>query len=266
MPNFVIVLFLSLSFVSSTGQAAGEHQSEMKTIEGSVWYRERIALPPQAEIKVSLEDVAKQDVAAEQIALTHFSAQGGPPWSFNLTYDPRKLDAKGRYALRARIELEGRLMFTNTESVPAFDDSRDGPVKIRVDKVRSAQEGQNKPAPAADASLTNTYWKPVELNGNPVGLGAGQKELYMVLSSETADVKGFSGCNRFQGQYEQSGNALSFRPLASTRKACLEGMDVEQIFLKKIGEIHGKTGYFRVTPGLDEENERFLKFIRAYFG
>jgi histidinol-phosphate aminotransferase len=38
------------------------------------------------------------------------------------------------------------------------------------------------------------------------------------------------------------------------------------IFLKKIGEIHGKTGYFRVTPGTDEENERFIKFIRQYFG
>jgi histidinol-phosphate/aromatic aminotransferase/cobyric acid decarboxylase-like protein len=36
--------------------------------------------------------------------------------------------------------------------------------------------------------------------------------------------------------------------------------------LKKIGEIHGKTGYFRVTPGTDEENERFLTFIREYFG
>ena len=40
----------------------------------------------------------------------------------------------------------------------------------------------------------------------------------------------------------------------------------ENIYLKKIGEIHGKTGYFRVTPGLDEENERFLTFIRNYFG
>jgi histidinol-phosphate aminotransferase len=39
----------------------------------------------------------------------------------------------------------------------------------------------------------------------------------------------------------------------------------QKIFLKKIGEIHGKTGYFRVTPGQDEENEKFLKFIRSYF-
>ena len=40
----------------------------------------------------------------------------------------------------------------------------------------------------------------------------------------------------------------------------------EKIYLKKIGEIHGKSGYFRVTPGTDEENERFTTFIRTYFG
>ena len=39
----------------------------------------------------------------------------------------------------------------------------------------------------------------------------------------------------------------------------------QKIFLKRIGEIHGKSGYFRVTPGSDEENERFIQFIRTYF-
>ena len=43
-------------------------------------------------------------------------------------------------------------------------------------------------------------------------------------------------------------------------------IDMEKIYLKRIGEIHGKSGYFRVTPGVDEENERFLKFIKSYFG
>ena len=40
----------------------------------------------------------------------------------------------------------------------------------------------------------------------------------------------------------------------------------EKIYLKKINPLHGKTGYFRVTPGTDEENERFVKFVRSYFG
>jgi histidinol-phosphate aminotransferase len=39
-----------------------------------------------------------------------------------------------------------------------------------------------------------------------------------------------------------------------------------KVYLKRIGDIHGKTGYFRVTPGVDEENERFITFIREYFG
>jgi len=40
----------------------------------------------------------------------------------------------------------------------------------------------------------------------------------------------------------------------------------ENIYLKKIGEIHGKSGFFRVTPGTDEENEKFVAFVRSYFG
>jgi len=52
----------------------------------------------------------------------------------------------------------------------------------------------------------------------------------------------------------------------TTAEILSAAMEMEKIFLKKIGEIHGKTGYFRVTPGQDEENERFLKFIKAYFG
>lgn len=52
----------------------------------------------------------------------------------------------------------------------------------------------------------------------------------------------------------------------TTEEILAAAMKMQQIFLKKIGKIHGKTGYFRVTPGKDEENNRFLKFIRTYFG
>ncbi|MGD2269089.1 MAG: aminotransferase class I/II-fold pyridoxal phosphate-dependent enzyme [Desulfobacterales bacterium] len=52
----------------------------------------------------------------------------------------------------------------------------------------------------------------------------------------------------------------------STAEILEAAIDMEKIYLKRIGEIHGKSGYFRVTPGTDEENERFLKFIKDYFG
>jgi histidinol-phosphate aminotransferase len=52
----------------------------------------------------------------------------------------------------------------------------------------------------------------------------------------------------------------------STAEILAAAIDMEKIYLKRIGDIHGKSGYFRVTPGVDEENERFLKFVRNYFG
>ena len=39
-----------------------------------------------------------------------------------------------------------------------------------------------------------------------------------------------------------------------------------QVLIKTIKPINGKEGYFRVTPGTLPENERFVKFVREYFG
>ena len=51
----------------------------------------------------------------------------------------------------------------------------------------------------------------------------------------------------------------------TTEEILQAAIDTEKVFLKRIGPIHGKSGYFRVTPGMDEENERFLTFCRKYF-
>ncbi len=64
------------------------------------------------------------------------------------------------------------------------------------------------------------------------------------------------------GNYMLIDGTMTGKTTEEILKAGLES----KIFLKKIGEIHGKSGYFRVTPGKDEENERFIKFIREYFG
>ena len=65
------------------------------------------------------------------------------------------------------------------------------------------------------------------------------------------------------GNYMLIDASMTGKTTAEILEAALK---MEKVFLKKIAPIHGKNGYFRVTPGLDEENERFLKFIRAYFG
>ncbi|MFZ4438516.1 MAG: pyridoxal phosphate-dependent aminotransferase [Syntrophales bacterium] len=52
----------------------------------------------------------------------------------------------------------------------------------------------------------------------------------------------------------------------TTAEILAAGLEMEKIYLKSIKPIHGKDGYFRVTPGVDEENDRFVRFVRNYFG
>ena len=209
---------------------------DMESIEGSVWYRERMALPPNAGIQVFLEDVARMDVASEVIASTRIVPRGGPPWAFSLAYDPAKLNDKGRYVLRARIEADGKLMFINTQQIPAFEAQGGSPIKILVSRV-----GKTPPAttstPIPDVSLANTYWKLAEIDGHPATLGAGERELNMVLVSDGATVRGFSGCNHFTGGYSLNENRLTLTSLASTNMACIKGMDQERRYLDALGKV-----------------------------
>ncbi len=68
---FVAVLALA-GCVQTNKSEADTQQAQatinQATINGEVWYRERIALPDHAKLIVTLEDTARQDVAADVIA------------------------------------------------------------------------------------------------------------------------------------------------------------------------------------------------------
>jgi len=236
---FIRAVWLLAAGICVTGVTHGEdvNTNDMKTIEGSVIYRERVALPPDAEIHIFLEDVARMDVPSDVIATIRIVPQGGPPWPFSLAYDPRKLHDRGRYVLRARIEVDGRLLFISTRHIPAFDSAAGSPIEILVSRVGSSPTGGRTSALTPDVSLTDTYWKLTAIDDQPAALGAGERELHMVLTSAENHVWGFSGCNRFTGSYERDDSRLRFEPLAATRMACMDGMEQEQRFLEALGEV-----------------------------
>jgi putative lipoprotein len=83
-----------------------------------------------------------------------------------------------------------------------------------------------------DVPLTNTYWKLVQLNGAAVEPGEG-KELHMILRGDD-QVGGYAGCNQFTGSVTLSGDAISFGPIASTRRMCADAMQQEDAFLQAL--------------------------------
>lgn len=93
-------------------------------VTGSIAYRERIALPPTAQIEVKLDDVSLADAPANNMATQSFASGGKQvPFAFSLTVDRADIDPRHSYAVSARItDAEGKLMFiTDTRNAVTFD-------------------------------------------------------------------------------------------------------------------------------------------------
>ncbi|MGE4322957.1 MAG: copper resistance protein NlpE N-terminal domain-containing protein [Sphingobium sp.] len=79
-------------------------------------------------------------------------------------------------------------------------------------------------------SVTEKYWKLVELNGRPVQTL--EREPHLILKAQGGLFNGFGGCNGFTGSYEldETTSRIRFGQVASTMRACPSGMDVESAF------------------------------------
>ncbi|OJI50283.1 YbaY family lipoprotein [Vibrio vulnificus] len=111
---------------------------DIQTISGTIFYRERIALPENAAVTLVLEDVSLADAPAKVIAKHKFITNGKQvPLSFDLAYDSKKIIANHRYNVRARIEVNGRLRFISDTIVPVItDEANTHNVEIMVVGIR----------------------------------------------------------------------------------------------------------------------------------
>lgn len=173
------------------------------------------------------------DKQADIISETIVKPEGGPPYEFALQYDSSSIRPQNRYALRARIEMKEQLLFTNTTHIPALGGDDGVPVEILVQRIGG--QGSHKVAGEALASLENTRWKVLQLKGALPQSTANGEELHLTLSNQS--VRGFSGCNSFNGSFETKGTELRFATLAVTNMACVDGEQVERSFLAAMGEI-----------------------------
>ena len=83
----------------------------LANLTGTVTYQDPVTLSPDAVVTVQLADVSRQDVPANVIAEQVISNPGRSPIPFDLSYDPDAIVPSHAYAVRARIEWEGRLVY-----------------------------------------------------------------------------------------------------------------------------------------------------------
>jgi uncharacterized lipoprotein YbaY/heat shock protein HslJ len=110
-------------------------------ISGTVTYRERIALPADAVLEVSVVDIARQDAPANVFASVRIENPGQVPVAFRITYDPATIDPRAVYAVRASIAVAGKLWFTTTETVRVTLDETPGAETTLILRRVSTSEG-----------------------------------------------------------------------------------------------------------------------------
>lgn len=219
--------------------SAGGDEPEVLTLTGTVVYREPSAPPADALLTVTLEDVSLADAPAVTLGQAQFQLNGqSAPIPFSLAYPSSAVLPQALYSARARLTQGDRLLFTTTQNNPV-DPLRPAPLQLVLEPV-----APTAPPPAPDASLTDTYWKIVSVQGVPVVVAEQMREPHLVLNGQDGRFAGSGGVNRLMGDYTLTGDVLTLSNAASTMMAGPpEAMAQEQAILAALPLVRG----FRVT-------------------
>ncbi|MGR5061860.1 YbaY family lipoprotein [Photobacterium sp. DNB22_13_2] len=107
-----LISALAIALVVSACTSLIEQDADLEVVKGTLTYKERIALPDNARITVTLADVSKMDVAAEVLSSQAFLAGGKQvPFEYQLNFSRQEIVPNHTYAVSARIELDGKLLF-----------------------------------------------------------------------------------------------------------------------------------------------------------
>ena len=129
--------------VSETSEPAAATAAR---INGTVTYRERMALSHLAELEVTLEDVSRRDVAARVLARQTISNPGQVPIRFELRFAPTDIDQRMSYSLRARIHDGGKLAFVSDTHTPVLTRGAGREAHMTLVRAQGAPSGQEAAA------------------------------------------------------------------------------------------------------------------------
>lgn len=244
IPGVCLLAGLAACGSEESDSQAEAVSSETAAIEGEVFYRERMLLPPGAEVEVQLQDISRADAPASVMATVMFKPQGAPPWPFSIAFQPAEIDERRRYALRATVSRDGQLLFSSNEYIDPFAGN---PVQVLVQRVAEPVQQARPGRPSASTRTPPVEsgapaWVLATLSGEPAPVGAGGRAIDLVLDQQAGTASGFGGCNRYTGSFSNEGHSshgtpIDFGDVASTMMACVDGEAAERSYLKMLGEV-----------------------------
>ncbi|PXW70405.1 putative lipoprotein [Loktanella sp. PT4BL] len=209
------------------------------TIEVEVSYRERIALPPLAELHLELFDVSRADAAGKTLASQRYRMTG-VPMQVMLHYDADLIDPQGVYSLAASIWSGDVQIFRSTERYDPLSASQDAPLEMilfAVDEAEAASPTRQR--------ISGVEWAVTEVAGEP---WSNEDPATLIIDDEM-NFALFGGCNRFVGRLLRLDREISFPAnFAGTMMACPDAVEtLERSVLEALPRV---ASYVRYRTGL----------------
>ncbi|MDR9891102.1 YbaY family lipoprotein [Pseudenterobacter timonensis] len=95
---------------------------QQPNVSGTVWIRQKVALPPDAVLTVTLSDASMADAPSKVLAQKAVRTEGKqPPYSFVLPFKPSDVQPNARILLSAAITVDGKLVFITDTVKPVLN-------------------------------------------------------------------------------------------------------------------------------------------------
>jgi putative lipoprotein len=205
-----VVALMAMSACAQHSRSSSAEDAASASVTGTVAYRERVALPPDATAEISLIDATVQDDAARVVATTTVRADGRqPPLPFSLAYDASKIAKTHLYTVRAAIKSGAELLFATDIARAVITQENPTHVDLmltRVDPTEASESGD----------LAGSSWVLEDLNGTAVVAGTRATLDF----AEKGRATGTGSCNRYFATVEISGSSIRFGAVGATRMAC----------------------------------------------
>lgn len=95
---------------------------QQPNVSGTIWIKQKVALPPDAVLTVTLSDASLADAPSKVLAQRAVRTEGKQaPFSFVLPYNPSEVQPNARILLSAAITVDNKMVFITDSVKPVIN-------------------------------------------------------------------------------------------------------------------------------------------------
>lgn len=195
-------------------------------LNGQVTYRERIALPVPAMLKLQLIDETLPS-APPRVEVEAPIGTGQVPLSFSLGFDDTLIIPNHDYALIAAISSQDGLLFRNFEPYAVNPLAPAEPILIitsLVAETAPSTDPSSESAPPAAPAILDSTWVVTAIGDTPVL----DRAVPTLSIGPDKRAGGSGGCNSWFAQAQLEGDTLRLGSITSTLKGCTQSVNLQE--------------------------------------